>query len=466
MAAVFDSLDPSPAVAAIRPAAGAPRPGKARAVQVRSAWRDWLAVMGPTALVVLACATVFRSVFLGSINSLSGSGLWLVYFILLTYFIGTALVGIATWRYTREAAYLARWQATGPMGRPALLAGALAGSAAKPVYVALQEDEGDPFARQSRVEREIAEVRDGLGESLTMPNFVNGALVGLGLFGTFVGLIGTLEDLGALFQGLMSTGNKDANPIDVFADMLKRLQAPMASMATAFVTSLYGLGGSLLLGLASLLAGKVAGRVGDGLTELARVSEIVQPRAVPVLTTEAPDHEMLQLELRLRAEQWQTVLADMRELQQGHARETAALREGIADVARSTQSLAQSVQQRMRLDHLRDASRRSAGARNASQRHEQELENSLNLARKALQAWETKNPAIVAHGSGAPSEGVANSLSTLNTIAVQQSASLDAIVSSLEQVEQMVSQAMNRQLSVTLTVDPTRDAGPAPKAFG
>jgi hypothetical protein len=334
------------------------------------------------------------------------------------------------------------------------------------VYTALQDEEGDPSARQARVEREIGEVRESLGESLTMPNYVNGALVGLGLFGTFVGLIGTLEDLGALFQGLMSTGNKDANPIDVFADMLKRLQAPMASMATAFVTSLYGLGGSLLLGLASLLAGKVAGRVGDGLTELARVSEIVQPRAVPVLTTEAPDHEMLQLELRLRAEQWQTVLADMRELQQGHARETAALREGIADVARSTQSLAQSVQQRMRLDHLRDASRRSAGARNASQRHEQELENSLNLARKALQAWETNNSATFVHGSGALSEGVGNSLSTLNTIAVQQSASLDAIVSSLEQVEQMVSQAMNRQLSVTLTVDPTRDAGPAPKAFG
>jgi len=451
MAAVFDSLDPSPAVAVPRPGAGASRLGKARPVQVRSAWRDWLAVMGPTVLVVLACATVFRSVFLGSINSLSGSGLWLVYFILATYLFGAALIGMATWRFTREAAHMARWQATSAAGRLALLAGPLAGSVARPVYSALQDEEGDPAARQARVEREIIEVRESLGESLTMPNYVNGALVGLGLFGTFVGLIGTLEDLGALFQGLMSTGNKDANPIEVFADMLKRLQAPMASMATAFVTSLYGLGGSLLLGLASLMAGKVAGRVGDQLTELARLVEVAAaPAAAPVLTAQAPDHEMLQLELRLRAEQWQTVLADMRELQQGHARETSALREGIADVARSTQSLAQVVQQRMRLEHLRDAGRR--GTRAAVQRHDQELENSLIHARKLLQLWETR------HQNNAVPEDVAGSLSTLNTIAVQQSASLDAIVSSLQQVEQLVSQAMNRQLSVTLTVDPTRDA--------
>lgn len=451
MAAVFDSLKSTPSGAASAVAARPQRASAARRVPGRSLWRDWLLVMGPTAIVVFACATFFRDVFLGSINSLSGSGLWLVYFILFTYLFGVALVGMATWRFTREVGFLARWQATSAGGRAALLAGPLAASAARPVYDALHSGESDAGALQSRLEREIGEFRDRLGESLTLPNFVNGALVGLGLFGTFVGLIGTLEDLGALFQGLIGAGNKDANPLEVFADMLKKLQAPMASMATAFVTSLYGLGGSLLLGLASLMAGKVAGRVGDQLTELARLVEVASaPAAAPVLTAQAPDHEMLQLELRLRAEQWQTVLADMRELQQGHARETAALREGIADVARSTQSLAQVVQQRMRLEHLRDAGRR--GTRAAVQRHDQELENSLTHARKLLQSWETRNQ------NNAVPEDVAGSLSTLNTIAVQQSASLDAIVSSLQQVEQLVSQAMNRQLSVTLTVDPTRDA--------
>lgn len=413
--------------------------------------------MGPTVVVVLACATFFRQLFIGSINSLSGSGLWLVYFILVTYFFGAALVAMATLRYTREVSYLERWRSAPAGSRGALVAGPLAGSLARPVYEALQSDDPDAGAHQSRLEREIADLRERLAQSLTLPNFVNGALVGLGLFGTFVGLIGTLEDLGKLFQGLMATGNKDANPIDVFADMLKRLEAPMASMSTAFVTSLYGLGGSLLLGLASLLAGKTAGRVGDGLTELARLSELTRQRAAPVLAAAVPDHEMLQLELRLRAEQWQAVLADMRELQQGHARETAALREGIADVARSTQGLAQVVQQRMRLDHLRDAALRSPGAQKAKLRHDLELEGSLIQARKALRAWQNQSGGDEKF-EGVQGEEAGRALSTLNTIAVQQSASLDAMVSSLEQVERMLSQVINRPLSVTFTVDPTRDA--------
>jgi biopolymer transport protein ExbB/TolQ len=337
--------------------------------------------MGPTAVVVLACATFLRAVFVSSIASLSGSGLWLVYFILLTFFFGVALIGAAMWRYARESQHLARWRATSPPGRPALIAGVLSRSAARPVYEALDSDDTDSGTRQARLDREIGEFRDRLGESLTFPNFVNGALVGLGLFGTFVGLIGTLEDLGALFQGLMSTGNKDANPIDVFANMLNRLQAPMASMATAFVTSLYGLGGSLLLGLSSLMAGKVAGRLSDDLTETVWANEAALPRPVPALNATTTDHETLQLELRLRAEQWQTVLADMRELQQGHARETTMLREGIADVARATQSLSQMMQHRLRRDHLRDAGRRTSGARNAIHRHDQELASRLILAR-------------------------------------------------------------------------------------
>lgn len=456
MAAVFDSLKSNPSAAAPGGSARPKRASKPKTASGRAAWRDWLVVMGPTAIVVLACATSFRDVFVNSIASLSGSGLWLVYFILVTYFIGVLLIGMATWRYTREAAFLARWQAAPAPARAALLAGPLAGSAAKPVYQALNSGEADADSLQSRLEREIGEFRDSLGESLTLPNFVNGALVGLGLFGTFVGLIGTLEDLGALFQGLIGAGNKDANPLEVFADMLKKLQAPMASMATAFVTSLYGLGGSLLLGLASLMAGKVAGRVGEQITDLARVVEVaatpVAPAAAPVLTAQAPDHELLQLELRLRAEQWQSVLADMRELQQGHARETAALREGIADVARSTQGLAQVVQQRMRLEHLREAGRRTPGARGAARRHDQELENRLNHARRALRLWENQTL------GNTLTEDAKSSLTTLNTIAVQQSASLEAIVASLEQVERLVAQAMNRQLSVTLTVDPTRDA--------
>jgi hypothetical protein len=94
-----------------------------------------------------------------------------------------------------------------------------------------------------------------------LPNFIAGSLVGLGLVGTFVGLLGTLEDLGAVFGSLGGAGDSGANPTAVFADMVQKLQDPMRGMGTAFVTSLYGLLGSLVVGLCALTVGKTGNTV-------------------------------------------------------------------------------------------------------------------------------------------------------------------------------------------------------------
>jgi hypothetical protein len=78
---------------------------------------------------------------------------------------------------------------------------------------------------------------------------LGGALIGLGLVGTFIGLLGTLDELGNLFSALMGNSSAGATQADMFKDMLQKLQAPMRGMGTAFVASLYGLMGSLLLGM-------------------------------------------------------------------------------------------------------------------------------------------------------------------------------------------------------------------------
>ena len=417
--------------------------------------RDWLMVFGPTALIVLLALTAFREAAMGSINSLSGSGMWLVFMIIGVYAFGVLLVVLAMRRYTAEGALLARWRAAAPVARVAMVSGASFASAARPLYLALLSPEpSDPGMRQSKLDRELDELRERLAEGQAFPNFVIGGLVGLGLFGTFVGLIGTLEDLGKLFQALMTTGDKSVNPVDVFADMVRRLQAPMASMATAFVTSLYGLGGSLMLGLAALMAGKVSGRLMDEYAELVRVHELDAPRALPVVLPPAPDHETLQLELRLRAEQWRVVLEDMRELQEGHARETAALREGIADVAQSTHDLALAVRQRLRMDEIRaERARRGATPAKDARRQDQDLDRRINRSKRAIEGWNNENVVEIR-------PDLAQSLTRLSVIAAEQEASLRSIAASLEHVEQLLGHAMSRQLSVTLTVDPTRDGGP------
>jgi hypothetical protein len=418
-------------------------------------FRDWLTVLGPTVFVVLLALTAFRDAAMGSINSLSGSGLWLVYLIISAYLFGVVLVVIVMRRYTAEGALLARWRAATPVARQAMVADGRSASSARPLYLALLSAEpSDPGMRQSRLDREIDELRERLAEGQAFPNFVIGGLVGLGLFGTFVGLIGTLEDLGKLFQALMTTGDKSVNPVDVFADMVRRLQAPMASMATAFVTSLYGLGGSLMLGLATLMAGKVAGRLMDGYAELVRIHELDSPRSAPVVLPAAADHETLQLELRLRAEQWRVVLDDLRELQEGHARETAALRDGISDVAQSTHDLALAVRQRLRLDEIRnERARRGGVAVRDTRRQDLDLERRLNRSKTAIDAWNNENVVEIR-------PDLAQALTRLSLIAAEQEASLRTIAASLENVEQLLGHAMKRQLSVTLTVDPTRDGAP------
>jgi biopolymer transport protein ExbB/TolQ len=433
------------------------RPGSTRSVV-----RDWLTAMGPTLLIVLVSATVVREALLGSITSLSGSGMWLVLMIFVVFFFGIALVAMALWRYTFEARVLARWQSGAAAAQGVSLERLRSQSFAKPLYEAIESDDpADAGARQARLDRELDDVRERLAEPQSFPNFVVGALVGLGLFGTFVGLIGTLEDLAKLFQALMSTGDRNANPIDVFADMVKKLQDPMRSMSTAFVTSLYGLGGSLVLGLAVLMAGKASGRLVEHFGEAIRVHELAFPRA-PVVMPAGPDHETLQLELRLRAEQWRAVLDDMHALHERHARETASLREGISDVAQATHGLALAMRERMRVEDIRAERARRGGTLAKDMRlRDLDLERRLNRSKTAIDGWD--NEKELENGSPVVARSdLAHTLTRLSLVAVEQHESLRAISTSLNHVEQLLGHAMKRQLSVTLTVDPTRDGVSAP----
>jgi hypothetical protein len=116
-----------------------------------------------------------------------------------------------------------------------------------------------------------------LADRLAYANYMVGSLIGLGLVGTFVGLLGTLEDLGAVFGSLAGTGNADINPTAVFANMVQKLQDPMKGMGTAFVSSLYGLLGSLVVGLCVLSVSRAGNAVVKQLHSAARTLEAVFP---------------------------------------------------------------------------------------------------------------------------------------------------------------------------------------------
>jgi hypothetical protein len=99
------------------------------------------------------------------------------------------------------------------------------------------------------VEDELHHVSLKLQGRLALPGYLGGALVGIGLVGTFVGLLATLEELGGVFAALSTMGGPSSDSASMFSNLVTQLQAPMKGMGTAFVASLYGVLGSLLVGL-------------------------------------------------------------------------------------------------------------------------------------------------------------------------------------------------------------------------
>lgn len=107
-------------------------------------------------------------------------------------------------------------------------------------------------------------IRSRLDESREISHYIIGLLVFLGLLGTFWGLLGTINSVGKVILGL-DVGQGDFN--QVFTHLKAGLMEPLAGMGTAFSSSLFGLGGSLVLGFLDIQAGHAQNRFYDGLEE-------------------------------------------------------------------------------------------------------------------------------------------------------------------------------------------------------
>lgn len=101
---------------------------------------------------------------------------------------------------------------------------------------------------QIALENELHKAGARLNSRNALPQFLGGLLVGMGLLGTFIGLLATLDDIAVLISSFGTLDMKTADPIAVFSQMVKRMEAPMHSMGIAFSASMYGLLGSIILG--------------------------------------------------------------------------------------------------------------------------------------------------------------------------------------------------------------------------
>ena len=108
--------------------------------------------------------------------------------------------------------------------------------------------------------------------------YIANLLVFLGLLGTFWGLLETVTAVGDTIKGLAatSTGGSTENAV---AELINNLQKPLGGMGTAFSSSLFGLGGSLIVGYLDIQAGQAQNRFYSDLEDW--LSGVTQVGGVP-----------------------------------------------------------------------------------------------------------------------------------------------------------------------------------------
>jgi len=128
---------------------------------------------------------------------------------------------------------------------------------------------------QAAIEHELTKARDRLSRRNALPQYLTGLLVGMGLLGTFIGLLATLNDISTLISSFADLDMNNASPILVFRTMIERMKAPMQSMGIAFSASMFGLLGSIILGLMMVGIRRLQGDIFSVLgSEIARHIEI------------------------------------------------------------------------------------------------------------------------------------------------------------------------------------------------
>jgi hypothetical protein len=154
-------------------------------------------------------------------------------------------------RLQGEVSWIETWKRSSPdrvQAAPVLLA---------PMAQMLKKSANRPLSLSTAGMRSILDsVHLRLEEQRDLSRYLIGLLIFLGLLGTFWGLLATIASVSDIIGGLTAGGDA----LSMFEALKTRLQAPLSGMATSFSTSLFGLAGSLVLGLLDLICGRASNR--------------------------------------------------------------------------------------------------------------------------------------------------------------------------------------------------------------
>ncbi len=140
-------------------------------------------------------------------------------------------------------------------GAPSLLA---------PMATMMAERQGRASLSTMSMRSLLDSIGARLDEEREISRYVISLLIFLGLLGTFWGLLETISSIGATIDSLSVTSGNFAL---MFDELKAGLKAPLSGMGTAFSSSLFGLAGSVILGLLDLQAGQAQNRFYNDLEE-------------------------------------------------------------------------------------------------------------------------------------------------------------------------------------------------------
>jgi hypothetical protein len=150
----------------------------------------------------------------------------------------------------------------------------------------------------------LESVASRLDEQRETTRYLVGLLVFLGLLGTFWGLLQTVSSVGNTISALDTNGSEN---VMLFDQLKEGLAAPLKGMGTAFSCSMFGLGGSLILGFLDLQAGHAQSRFYNELEDwLSGITELQSAESATITGSVPP-------QLRFALLDMQRSLADLSE---------------------------------------------------------------------------------------------------------------------------------------------------------
>ena len=126
----------------------------------------------------------------------------------------------------------------------------------KPVAQIMKSQTGNLNLSQTDMRSILESIENRLVETRETSRYFIGLLVFLGLLGTFWGLLETINSVSTTVKAL----DFNQNTNDLFIVLKEGLEKPLGGMGTAFSSSLFGLGGSLILGFLDLQSGQAQNR--------------------------------------------------------------------------------------------------------------------------------------------------------------------------------------------------------------